>query len=62
MTTLDDVVRQLAELLEQNGIPYAVMGGLAVRVHGIPRPTHDVDLTIEISRKKLVIRAGGAKE
>jgi predicted nucleotidyltransferase len=53
MTTLDDVVRQLAELLEERGIPYAVMGGLAVRVHGIPRPTHDVDLTIKIKREEL---------
>ena len=41
MTTLDDVVRHLAELLEERGIPYAVMEGLAVRVHGIPRPTHE---------------------
>ena len=62
MTTLADVVRQLTELLEKRGIPYAVMGGLAVRVHGIPRPTHDVDLTVDISREKLATLFSGVEE
>jgi hypothetical protein len=29
------------------------MGGLAVRIHGIPRPTYDVDLTILADRSSL---------
>ena len=53
MTDLAQALRAFAELFEQMGIPYVVMGGLAVRVHGIPRPTHDVDFTLAISRESL---------
>lgn len=34
-------------------IPYALMGGLAVRTHGLPRPTYDVDFAILIDRDRL---------
>jgi predicted nucleotidyltransferase len=53
MTDLAQALRAFAELFEQMGIRYVVMGGLAVRVHGIPRPTHDVDFTLAISRERL---------
>ncbi len=33
-----------------------------MRVHGIPRPTHDVDLTIDISREKLAELFSGVEE
>jgi hypothetical protein len=29
------------------------MGGIAVRVHGIPRPTHDIDFTLALGRERL---------
>jgi len=32
---------------------YAVMGGMAVRVYGIPRPTHDIDFTVAVPRDRL---------
>jgi hypothetical protein len=35
------------------GIPYAVMGGIAVRIYGIPRPTHDIDFTLALDRNRL---------
>ena len=50
MSELERTLFLLASLLEQHGYQYAVMGGLAVRVHSIPRPTHDVDLTVSIDR------------
>jgi hypothetical protein len=50
LEALCDVVR----LCERLAIPYAVMGGLAVRVYGITRPTYDVDLTISLARERLV--------
>ena len=49
VATLLTIVDCLVEL----NIEYAVMGGLAVRAHAIPRPTNDVDLTIALSREKL---------
>ncbi len=49
LATLLKIVTCLTELK----IEYAVMGGLAVRAHAIPRPTNDVDLTISLARENL---------
>ncbi|MFO0790210.1 MAG: nucleotidyl transferase AbiEii/AbiGii toxin family protein [Pirellulales bacterium] len=43
----------LAELLEQKGIKYAVMGGLAIRAYAIPRSTEDIDFTLSLDRRRL---------
>lgn len=53
MSKLERTLFEITSLLTQSGYEYAVMGGLAVRVHSIPRPTHDVDLTITIDRSEL---------
>ena len=45
--------RDFVELFEQLEIPYVLIGGLAVSVHGIPRPTHDLDFTISLDRSKI---------
>jgi hypothetical protein len=50
-SSLHDLVR----LFETLGIPYAVMGGLAVRVYAIPRPTFDVDFTAAVGRDRLPV-------
>ena len=44
---------QIVDCLAEQNIEYAVMGGLAVRAHAIPRPTNDVDLTVALSRESL---------
>lgn len=49
------VIRALMEIidaLDQREIDYALMGGLAVRAHAIPRPTNDVDLTVVCSTER----------
>jgi hypothetical protein len=46
-------LHDLVGLFETLGIPYAVMGGLAVRVYAIPRPTFDVDFTAAVGRDRL---------
>jgi hypothetical protein len=48
---MKDVLRALrdaVEVLEELKLPYAVMGGLAVRVWSIPRATWDVDVTVAV--------------
>lgn len=50
---LDRALRDIAAELDRMSVPYAVMGGLAVRVYGIPRATYDVDLTVSIPRPRL---------
>ncbi len=37
-------LRRLVKRLEKAGIPYAVMGGMAVYAHGHRRPTADLDI------------------
>ena len=43
----------MVAVCEQEQFPYAVMGGLAVRVHGIPRPTYDVDFQLTVNEEQL---------
>jgi hypothetical protein len=42
-----------ARLFDRLSIPYAIMGGWAVRIYALPRPTYDVDFTVILSRDRL---------
>jgi hypothetical protein len=53
MNDLVDALWAALDVLEERGIDYVLMGGLAVRVHGIPRATYDVDFTISLDRAAL---------
>lgn len=44
--SLLNAVAELAEFLEAEGIPYAVIGGLAVQYWGESRTTRDVDIVV----------------
>ena len=48
------VVLRLIELLEDRGIEYMVMGGIAVPIWGIPRATYDVDITLSVDEAGMV--------
>lgn len=37
---------EILSILDQERIPYMVMGGIAVRFWALPRPTYDLDLTL----------------
>jgi hypothetical protein len=53
---VSDLIRTLhdfAALFDRLQVPYAIMGGWAVRMYGLPRPTYDVDFTIAIERERL---------
>src|SRR6516225_6409919 len=39
-------MRRLARRLEKAGIPYAIMGAMAVNAHGARRTTDDVDVLL----------------
>jgi hypothetical protein len=51
--SLDDVAGEFVAMFEKMGVPYAMMGGLAVRLHALPRPTYDVDFTVSLPREAL---------
>ena len=43
-----EVLFRALKLMETEGVPAMVMGGLAVRTLGLPRSTYDVDLTLSL--------------
>lgn len=43
-----DLISRLGTALEAKGIPYMLIGGQAVLVHGEPRLTQDVDVTMGV--------------
>jgi len=43
---VESLLAKIALGLEQRGIPYMVIGGQAVLVHGEPRLTRDIDITL----------------
>jgi len=53
MKSVTDTLHAMVELLDQLSIQYAVMGGFAVRAHGVPRPTYDIDVAIVLERTRL---------
>lgn len=53
MKDLTEALREIAGIFESLSACYAVMGGMAVRIHGIPRPTHDIDFTVALPRERL---------
>lgn len=42
---------EIAAFLEDEGIPYVILGGLAVHYWGEPRATRDVDITVMVPRE-----------
>jgi predicted nucleotidyltransferase len=45
---LEKLIRKIAERLDEDKIPYMVIGGQAVLVYGRPRLTRDIDITLGI--------------
>jgi hypothetical protein len=46
MKEVADTLHDFVQVLEAFQVPYAIMGGIAVRVYAIPRSTQDVDITV----------------
>lgn len=48
-----EAIMAAVEVFDELGVPYALIGGLAVGIHsGIPRATLDVDFAVATSLKK----------
>ncbi len=62
MNDLVDAFWAMVNLLERLKVPYAVMGGIAIRALGIPRPTYDVDFAIILDRNQFDLLFAGAEE
>ena len=47
MSTLLEELSQLISAFDENGVEYAVCGGLALTIHGFSRATFDIDILIQ---------------
>jgi predicted nucleotidyltransferase len=47
------LIAALARTLEKTGIPYMIIGGQAVLIHGEPRFTRDIDVTLGVGPDSL---------
>ena len=50
---IESLIRKTAEHLDQQEIPYMIIGGQAVLVYGRPRLTRDIDITLGVDTDKL---------
>ncbi len=57
-----EVALRLIDLLEGKSTPYALMGGIAIPVWGIPRATYDVDLVLAVDGEGLSAFLSSATE
>jgi hypothetical protein len=55
MATLLDEFKSITEALNDARIEYAVCGGWAMAIHGLPRATVDIDLLIRAEDLNLVL-------
>ncbi len=46
-------ISELFSALEAAGVEYAVVGGVAVNIHGVPRMTYDVDIVVSTTEASL---------
>jgi hypothetical protein len=54
MKDVAETFHDFVQAIESLSLPYALMGGFAVRVYGIPRSTQDVDITILCDEENLL--------
>lgn len=62
MPTLLDEFKTITSALNETGIEYAVCGGWAMAIHGLPRATKDIDLLIladDLSRVLPLVKEQG---
>lgn len=50
---IQQILLDAIAVLKRKGIRYAVMGGMAARAWGLPRPTYDADIAIDVDSNRL---------
>jgi predicted nucleotidyltransferase len=61
LSTLNRTLRATIEAIEENSIPYALIGGVAVKELGRPRVTHDIDIFVRPDDAEKVLGVLAAK-
>ena len=54
MEEFPEILQLVCEFLNENKIEYAIVGGVAVMYHGVPRTTVDIDIILQIEDKQIL--------
>jgi len=49
---IENLIKKVAQYLDENNIPYMIIGGQAVLLYGTPRLTRDIDIILGIDTNK----------
>ena len=52
---IKNLIKEIAQDLDKEGIPYMIIGGQAVLLYGRPRLTQDIDITLGIDTDKFAL-------
>jgi predicted nucleotidyltransferase len=55
---IEELITRIAQYLDQDEIPYMIIGGQAVLLYGTPRLTRDIDITLGIDTDKFQLVEG----
>lgn len=61
LSDIHDVLLEAVNIVEDSGMPYAVIGGLAVKNLGRPRVTHDIDFFVRPDDAEKILKVLEAK-
>lgn len=46
------LLKKVIQVLDQIGIQYMITGSVASNLQGEPRPTHDIDMVVDVPKSK----------
>jgi predicted nucleotidyltransferase len=52
---IEELIKKIAQCLDEDNIPYMIIGGQAVLLYGTPRLTRDIDITLGIDTDKFLL-------
>jgi len=55
---IEELIQKIAQCLDQDEIPYMIIGGQAVLLYGTPRLTRDIDITLGVDTDKFQLIEG----
>jgi len=59
---IEKLIKKLAQRLDEDKIPYMIIGGQAVLLYGTPRLTRDIDITLGVDTDKFQLIEGICKK
>ena len=59
---IEKLIKKIAQRLDEEKVPYMIIGGQAVLLYGTPRLTRDIDITLGVDTDKFKLIEGICKK